>query len=475
MGSVSVATLEGGRVQIDASDLDDFASGLEGSVVTTRDAEYEEVRAVWNAMIRRRPALIVRCAGAADVKRSIDFARERGLLTSVRGAGHNIAGNALIDDGLTIDLSEMRTVDVDPASRTVRVDPGATLGDLDAATAAHGLAVPVGINSTTGIAGLTLGGGFGWLSRKHGMTIDSLSAANVVTASGESVRASEAENPDLFWGLRGGGGNFGVVTSFEFQAHPVGPDLLCGLVVHPFADARRILQRYREFCATAPDDLTVWAVLRHAPPLPFLSEDVHGDLVLVLAFVYAGEVPEGESAIRPLREYGSPHGEHVGAMPFADFQQAFDPLLTPGSRNYWKSHNFRSLSDDALGVVLSYTERLPTPQSEIFIAQMGGATNRVPADATSYPHRDAEFIMNVHTRWEDAARDAECVAWAREFFDASTPFATGGVYSNFVSEAGEDDRVQASYGANFARLQALKQKFDPSNFFRVNQNIRPKD
>jgi FAD/FMN-containing dehydrogenase len=473
MDSVSISTNDGGTTELSGDSLQELASGLGGSLVTRSSANYEDVRAVWNAMIETRPALIARCASAADVQRCVRFAAANSLLFSIRGAGHNIAGSALVEDGFTIDLSQMRDVEVDPVSATAIVQPGATLGDVDAATAEHGLALPVGINSTTGIAGLTLGGGFGWLSRKHGLTIDSLLSADVITASGDKVTASETENEDLFWGLRGGGGNFGVVTSFTFGLYEVGPELLCGLVVHPFSDAPDLMRYYREFTSSCSDDMTLWMVLRDAPPLPFLPEEVHGTRVVVFAFVYAGDPAEGERILAPLRAQGSPHGEHVGVIPFAGFQQAFDPLLTPGARNYWKSHNFASLEDGVMAEVLSAVETLPTPQTEIFIAQVGGAAARLPVESTAYPHRDAAYVLNVHTRWEDASDDRLCIDWARAFFDATAPYSTGGVYMNFVSEATDAARVQAAYGSSYPRLQELKAKYDPDNAFRTNLNVRP--
>jgi FAD/FMN-containing dehydrogenase len=473
MAAVSVTALAGGQVELNAHTVESFGTSLDGSLIGRDSPGYEEARAVWNAMVEKRPVLIARCAGAPDVKRSLDFARQHGLLFSVRGAGHNIAGSALCEGGLTVDLSQMRAVDVDTDAGTARVQPGATLGDVDAATLPHGLAIPVGINSTTGIAGLTLGGGFGWLSRKYGLTIDSLLSADVVTADGRQLTASETENADLFWGLKGGGGNFGVVTSFEFRLRDAGPDLLCGLIVHPFSEGRNVLETYREFVAHASDNMTVWAVLRDAPPLPFLPEEVHGTKVVVLAFVYAGDPADGERELAPLRAYGNPHGDHIGVMPFAAFQQAFDPLLTPGSRNYWKSHNFEALDVGLVDEVLAYTRSLPSPQSEIFIAQVGGEAARIPADSAAYPHRDAAFVMNVHTRWEDAADDARCVGWAREFFDATAGYSTGGVYLNFVSDAEDEARVTAAYGANYEKLQQVKAKYDPGNVFRTNLNVKP--
>lgn len=471
MSSVSVVTRTGGRATLDADVLGAFRAGLRGGLVTAEDAAYDETRAVWNAMIDRRPALIARCAGTADVIHCLRLAREKDLVFSVRGAGHNIAGKATCDGGLMIDLSGMRDVRVDPATRTVRSGPGATLGDVDHETQAFGLAVPVGINSTTGIAGLTLGGGFGWISRKHGLTVDNLLSADVVLADGRLVQASPKSEPDLFWGLRGGGGNLGIVTSFEFRAHPVGPEVLAGLVVHPFADAPKVARQWRDFCKTAPDEASCWIVTRKAPPLPFLPREWHGKEVLVLAMMYVGDMAAGETVFAGLRALGKPIGDVVGPHPFAGWQQAFDPLLTPGARNYWKSHNFASMPDQALDTILDYAGRLPSPASEIFVAQLGGAANRVASDATAYPHRDVEFVMNVHTRWEDPKDDETCVSWARKFFDATAVFSTGGVYVNFISDG--EDRVEAAYGSNYDRVAKLKKRYDPDNLFCVNQNVAP--
>jgi len=466
---LTLRTLDGGSVPVGTDTIDGLKSRLGGSLLTPRSAEYDEVRQIWNAMIDRRPALIVRCTNAADVLACVRFAREHRLLTSIRGAGHNIAGNAVCDGGLMIDLSPMKSVRVDPRNRIAKVEPGATLADFDKEAQAFGLATPLGINSTTGVAGLTLGGGFGWLSRKYGMTVDNLVAAEMVTAAGEQVRASAQENPDLFWAIRGGGGNFGVVTSFEFQLHPVGPEVFAGLIVHPFDHAGELLRRYREFAARSPDELACWTVLRKAPPLPFLPPEVHGTEVVVFAVCYAGDPAEGAKAIEPLLAFGQPVGTHVGPMPYTAWQSAFDPLLTPGARNYWKSHNFTKLNDEAIDLMVRYAGQLPTPQCEIFIGQVGGAIKRVAGDATAYPHRDAEFVMNVHTRWDDPAEDRRCISWAREFFNATAPHATGGVYVNFITE--DEERVAAAYGANFDRMAEIKRRYDPDNLFRLNQNI----
>ena len=351
-------------------------------------------------MIDKRPAVIARCANTSDVVRGVNFARDNRLLLAIRGGGHNIAGNAMCDDGIVIDLSQMKAASVNPNTRRAIIEGGATLADLDAATQTHGLATPVGINSTTGITGLTLGGGFGWLSRKYGMTVDNLESAEVVTATGEVVRASATEHPDLFWALRGGG-NFGVVTRFEFRLHPVGPDVLSGLIVYPISEAKSVLQQYRKFIAEAPEELSVWTVLRQAPPLPFLPESMLGKAIIALALIYAGDPKQGESLIEPLRKFGTPVGEHVGVQPYVAWQQTFDPLLTAGARNYWKSHNLSTLKDGLFDVIIEYIGKIPSPQCEIFFGAIGGATTRPAPDSTAYAHRDAKFVMNVHDRWED--------------------------------------------------------------------------
>ena len=326
-------------------------------------------------------------------------------------------------------------------------------------------------NSTTGIAGLTLGGGFGWLTRKYGMTIDNLISVEVVTADGKKIRASENDNPDLFWAIRGGGGNFGVVTQFEFQLFPVGPEIVAGLIVFPFDQAKQVLTKYRQFVASAPEEFNVWVVLRKAPPLPFLLESVHGKEVVVLPIFYSGAVAEAEKFIAPLRTFGQAHGQHIGPQPYVQWQKAFDPLLTPGARNYWKSHNFTELSDGAIDSMIEYAGKLPSPQCEIFIGHIAGAANRVPSDAMAYAHRDAKFVLNVHGRWEDTAQDGNCIGWARAFFKASAPYASAGAYVNFMTED-EGERVTAAYGSNYDRLAQLKRRFDPENVFHLNQNIK---
>ena len=450
----------------------EFKLQFRGTVLRPGDAAYDEVRQIWNAMIDRRPAMIARCTSAGDVVSAVAFARQHNLVVSIRGGGHNIAGNAVCDDGLMIDLSLMKKVHVDTNARTASVEPGCTLGDFDAAVQVHGLATPTGINSTTGVAGLTLGGGFGWLSRKYGMTVDNLLSANLVMADGRQLRASETEHADLFWGLRGGGGNFGIVTSFEFRLHQVGPNLLSGLIVYPYNQAKAVLTQYARFTETMPDELNVWMVTRKAPPLPFLPADWHGKEIVALAICYAGDPVQGEKLIAPLRTFGTPVGEHVGVQPYTAWQQAFDPLLAPGARNYWKSHNFSKLSDGVIDAIVEYAGKLPSPHSDIFIGAIGGQTARVPADAMAYGSRDANYVMNVHGRWETAAEDERGIGWSRDFFTKTKRFASGGAYINFLTQD-ETDRVEFAYGAGYQRLAEIKKTYDPTNFFRMNQNIKP--
>jgi FAD/FMN-containing dehydrogenase len=470
MSEIRIRTLDGGAVAVA---IESLRGTLRGEVCKPGEPGYDAARRIWNAMVDRRPAVVVRAAVDRDVVETVRFAAKHQLVIAIRAGGHNIAGNAVCDGGLQLDLSSMRDVRVDPVKRRAHVEAGAVLGDVDRATQAHGLVAPLGINSTTGVAGLTLGGGFGWTSRRFGLTIDNLVSADVVLADGELVRASESENPDLFWAIRGGGGNFGIVTSFEFDLHPVGPEVLSGLIVHPFAGARDLLRAYRRAVLAAPDELTCWAVLRKAPPLPCLPAEVHGTEVVVLAMCWAGDRAEGEAALAPIRALGKPIADVVGPHPYIGWQSGFDPLLEPGARNYWKSHDFTTLSDGAIDLLVDATGRLPSPECEIFVAHLGGAVNRVAANATAYPHRDVEFVVNVHGRWREASQDRACMDWARGVFDALAPHASGGVYVNFMPED-EAQRVQTgAYGANWKRLSELKARFDPQNLFRMNQNVAP--
>lgn len=448
-----------------------FRQRFRGTLLRPGDESYDDARSVWNAMIDRKPALIAQPTGAADVMSAVDYAREHDMLVSVKGGGHNIAGNAVCEGGLMIDLSEMDNVRVDPEERTVRVGPGATLGDMDHETQAFGLAAPGGVVSTTGVAGLTLGGGFGWLSRKYGLAIDNLLSVDVVTADGELICASEDDHEDLFWGIRGGSGNFGIATSFEFDLHDVGPEVLFGPTVYRYEDAPDVLRHYREFARDAPRECCVWVDSLTAPPLPFLPGQYHGTKVLSVVSFYAGDIADGEEVLAPLREYSDPIGDAVGPTQYTAVQSIFDDLYAAGARNYWTSQNFEELTDEVIDTVVEYAERTPTPQSDILIHQVGGAINNIASDATAYPHRDAEFIVSPGARWEDPANDDNCIAWARESRDALTEHATGGMYVNFISE--REGREQAAYGDNYERLVELKNKYDPENLFQMNQNVKP--
>lgn len=469
--TIEAATVHGVTVKLEPSVLETLKSTIHGKVITPQHEDYEKARQVWNSTVDKHPALIIQCSGTADVIRAVQFAKEHQLLISIRGAGHNIAGRSLADQVILIDLSKLNYVHVDPIEATATVGPGATLADLDHETQMYGLAVPVGINSTTGIAGLTLGGGFGWLSRKFGMTIDNLISAEVVTVNGERIVCSKNEHPDLFWALKGGGGNFGIVTSFKFKLHKVGPLVFSGPVVFDIKEAKQVLHNYREFCKAAPNDVTVWAVMRQCPPFPFVDPKYVGKLVLILVGIYAGPIDEGKEILSKLKKLGQPIGDGLGPNPYTAFQKAFDPLLTPGARNYWKTHNFKSLDDGLIDTLIKYASNLPSPHTEIFAAQMGGQTNSIANEATAYPHRDVKFIMNVHTRWIDKEEDKRCITWAKELFTAVAPFATGGAYVNFVSEG--DENLLGSYSKNIEKLASIKKKYDPQNVLRSNLNISP--
>jgi FAD/FMN-containing dehydrogenase len=457
---------------IDEPEHETLVQGIHGEVLRPEDDGYGESRTIWNAMIDRRPAVVVRPTGTADVIAAVDFAREFELPLAVKGGGHSVAGNAICDDGLTIDLSSMSSVRVDPEARTARVGPGATMADLDHETQAFGLATPGGVISTTGVAGLTLGGGLGWLARKHGLAIDNLGSVDVVTAGGEVVTASEEENAELFWAIRGGGGNFGIVTSFEFDLHEAGPEVLFGPTVYPYEDAADVLAHYQEFARNAPRECCVWVNNVAAPPLPFLPDDVHGTTVLILLQFYAGDLEEGETVLEPLREYGDVIVDAVAPTPYTEVQSMLDGLYAEGARNYWKALNFREITEGTIDAITEHADRFPTPYSELLIHQVGGAINDLASDATAYPHRETEFIVTVAARWEDPARDDECITWVRECHDVLAEDATGGTYANF--EGDREGREQSAYGENYDRLAELKTRYDPENVFRLNQNVKPK-
>jgi len=450
----------------------ELENGFNGNVIKPGDDKYEEARKIWNAMIDCRPAFIVQASNSDDVISAIKFARKNNLDITIRGGGHNIAGNSICNDGLMIDFSKMKKVKVNTEKKTAFVESGATLKDFDEEVQKYGLATPIGINSTTGIAGLTLGGGFGWLTRKYGMTVDNLLSAEVVTVDGKKLKANEKENSDLFWAIRGGGGNFGVITGFEFRLYPVGPEVFAGLLVFPFNEAKQVLKKYRDFIVTTPREFNSWVVLRKAPPLPFLPESIHDKEAIVLPVFIESNFEKGEELIEKMRGFGKPAGENFGKMPYVNWQQAFDPMLTPGSRNYWKSHNFTNLSDESLDVIIEYVNKLPTSQCEMFFAYLEGKSNEVPVDAMAYSSRDLKFILNVHGRWESKEEDKDVINWAREFFNKSAKYASSGAYVNFMT-GDEKDRVSKAYGSNYNRLLQIKKKYDPDNLLKYNQNINP--
>jgi len=452
--------------------INSLRESFQGTIITAEDSGYDEARTVWNGMFDKHPLLVARCLSTSDVIKAVNFARTNNLLTAVRGGGHNSAGNATCDGGIIIDLSLMRRVNVDKNNNTARVDGGALLGDVDQETQLHGLAVSAGIVSHTGVGGLTLGGGFGWISRKHGLSIDNLLSADLVTAKGELLTVNENENADLFWGIRGGGGNFGVATSMTFNCAAIGNAVFSGLIVKEFQDVQKYIRFHREYVRGLPDEMTVWMVIRKAPPLPFLPENVHGKLVVIVPFVWLGNPEEGEKLIKPIQEICESHGEHFGMTPWPAWQSGFDALVAHGARNYWKSHHLKDLSDGCIDQILSFAESLPSDECEIFIPHMEGAPSRIPADATAFSHRSTPFLLNIHTRWRNQTDDEPCIAWAKNFHGSTEPFSQG-VYVNFLSEEGEARVKDAYTDTVWKRLVQLKDKYDPTNMFRLNQNIKP--
>ena len=458
-----------------SSELERLRDCVHGPVIGPDEDGYDEARSIWNGAIDRRPAGIARCSGVADVVAAVRYARERDLLVAVRSGGHGVGGHALCDGGLVIDLSPMRGIRVDPAARTARAEAGVLWGEFDRETQLFGLATVGGIVTHTGIAGLTLGGGIGWLMRKYGATVDNLLSVDLVTADGELVTASEDHNPDLFWGVRGAGGNFGIVTSFEYRLHPVGPIVLAGPIFHPLHNAPEVLRFYREFAATAPDELTTIFELELAPPLPSLPEDVHGKPIVMVGACYAGPPEDGAEVVRPLKEFGNPIVDLLEPKPYLALQSMFDPFVPHGWHRYWKSVELPPLADDAIDTLIDHTSRITSPRSYTIIFQLGGALARVAEDATAYPQRDAAFNVNINAVWTEDDPDAHRhIVWARDFFDAMQPHARDRVYVNFLGDEGPE-RVRQAYGTEkYDRLVELKRNYDPTNFFRLNQNIPPK-
>src|SRR6185312_4668785 len=451
-----------GGAAVDGALIDSFKADFQGQVILPQDSAYDAARRIWNASIDRRPGLIARCSGTADVVHAVKFARAHDLLVAVRGGGHNVGGRALCDDGIVIDLSAMRGVFVDPRARTARVQGGATLGDVDRETHLHGLAVPAGVISRTGIAGLTLGGGVGWLVRKFGLTVDNLLAAEVVTAEGAIVTASAESNPDLFWGLRGGGGNFGIVTSFLFRAHPVS-FVLGGLIIHARDKAGVVLRHYRDFMASAPEELTAYAGLITTPD---------GNPATGLIVCWCGDPAAGERALRPLRSFGPPLLDAVQPMPFPAMQRLLDDAFPDGTYNYWKSTFVTELSDAAIDLIVAHADRALSPLTAVVVEYYAGAANRVGDADTAFAQRRAEYDVGIMAQWTDPAEAATHTAWACAFSDALKPHSSNAWLLNFVGEE-TPDTIRAAFGANYTRLAELKKKYDPTNFFSLNQNVKP--
>jgi FAD/FMN-containing dehydrogenase len=448
-------------------------NGFRGPLLLQGDEPYDGARAIWNAMYDRCPGVIAQCRGVADVQTAIAFARENGITPAVRGGGHGAPGYAICDDGMVIDVSLMKGMWVDPATRTARAEAGLTWGEFDRETQLHGLATPGGAVSTTGIAGLTLGGGYGFLSRKYGLTCDNVLSFDVVTAEGELVVASEEENSELYWALRGGGGNFGVVTSFKYQLHRVGPTVLAGVVIHPIENAREVLQFYREFGATAPRELGLNCFIVHAAPLPGVPEEMYWKQVIIPMCCWHGPLDEGEEVIRPLREFGPPAVDLIGQIPYTGIQSMLDEVGRAGRRSYWKSGYMSELSDGAIDTVLEWAPRIPCKESLIEINTIGGAISDMAEDGTACSHRDARYNHLIVSMWDDPGEDDANLGYPQESFDAMAPHHDGGVYVNFLSVEGAD-RVRAAYDPDvYGRLVEVKRRYDPDNLFQRNQNIPP--
>ncbi len=462
--------------RIERADIDALRTHFQGPLISPDDPAYDESRRIWNAMINRRPGLIAVCLGRADVIAAVRFARQRDLLVAVRGGGHNVAGSALCDEGLVIDLSRMKGMHVDPETRTAHAEAGLLWGEFDQETQTFGLATTGGIVTQTGIAGLTLGGGIGWLMRKHGLTCDNLRSVDIVTAEGELVRASETENAELFWGLRGGGGNFGIVTSFEFALHPLGPEILAGPIVYAADQAESVLRAYRDFIATAPSSLGTIVNLRHAPAVSWLPDNVHGQPIVIIAMCYAGPIAEAESVVAPLRSLGDPLVDILRPTTYITNQAMFDASVPHGWNYYWKSHYMSVLGNDAIHTLIDKAWQTHSPKSYTIIFHLGGAVRQVSEDATAFGGREAEYALNINAAWPDELQGGSAdIEWAQSTWSALAPYSTGGVYMNFLGDEGQD-RVKAAYGLKkYERLVALKDRYDPTNFFRLNQNIKPSD
>jgi FAD/FMN-containing dehydrogenase len=470
--TITLQTMDGGTVDISPEVLQSFKTGFRGAVLTADDPGYEELRKIWNAMIDRRPGLIVRCSGTVDVVQAVRFAREHNLLVSVRGGGHNIAGLAVCEGGVMIDMSLLRGVWVDPVRRIARAQAGCTLGDIDRETQLHGLAAVLGFVSATGTAGLTVGGGFGYLTRRHGWTCDSVVSMEVVTADAKVLRVSAEENADLYWALCGGSGNFGIVTSFEYRLFPVGPEILGGAIAWRAEDAMQVLEAYRELTAEAPRELTCVAVLRIAPPAPWIPKEMHGKPIAAIFVCHTGTAEEGEAWVARLRKVGQPIADIVTRRPYTQMQSLLDATQPKGRRYYWKSHYFSEIDPQLVGVVIEHAARIQSPHSGIILFHIQGALNELAPDYSPAGNRDAAYVINIAGSWEKPDDDEVNIRWARDCFEATRAFSTGGTYINFLTEEEGADRVEAAYGRSILeRLATLKRRYDPDDFFRHTKRV----
>ncbi len=469
-----IRTVDGGTVRVPHDELEGLKKNLSGELLMPGDSGYEEARRVWNGMIDRRPALIARCATSEDVRRAVDFARDHKVLFSIRGGGHNVAGSAVVQQGMTIDLSGMKRVQVDQKRRRVRVEAGATLGDIDRATQVHGLAVPLGQVSATGIAGLSLHGGLGWLSRQYGLTADNLESVELVSADGRLIRADSSENPDLIWALRGGGGNFGVVTSFDFRAYRVGPKVWFALPMYPAERSSEVLGFFREFMTTAPEQLGAVAVFGSAPEVPEVPQEHQGTAVVILMACYTGQFDQGEAAIEPLRRVGTPLADLSGPMDFVEVQQFLDADYPDGGLYYWKSVYLEELSDAAIGVLSSSVAVRPSARSSVDVWALGGALSRRGVGSGPLVSRETPYLLGIEANWHDPADNEANLAWTRELHRDMQQFSRGATYLNFpgFGEEGEE-MLRRAYGENYRRLQQVKAKYDPDNIFRGLLPIEP--
>ena len=474
MSGLQVKSRTNGEITLQEDTIRKFKESLRGELILSEDAGYDDARSIWNAMIDRRPALIARCLGVADVVTCVNFARERGLILSIKGGGHNISGLAVCDGGLMLDMLRMRGVWVDPTTRTARAQAGCLLGDVDRETQVHGLAAVLGFISNTGIAGLTLGGGFGYLTRRFGWTSDNLLSVETVTGDGRVVRASEKENSDLFWGLRGGGGNFGVVTSFEYKLYPIGPEIIAGAIAWRAEFAGEVLEMFRTLTMEAPPELTCVAALRMAPPAPWLSKDIHGKPIVALFVCYAGEINEGEKLVAPIKAFGSPVGDIIQRRSYVSQQSLLDATQPKGRRYYWKSEYLPDVKPELLATAIRHAEGVVSPHSAILLFPVNGALNRLSNDHSSVGNRDVGCVPNIAASWEKAGDDKANIEWARAAWRDIRSFSTGGTYVNFLTEEEGDDRIHAAYGNNYERLVEVKSKWDAANLFCMNKNIAPR-